>query len=274
MELFSGEGNAPLEKDIPPDKTAGPWLSRKSTSTGREHVGKSPRRGTNEEHQSLNVQGNLHEHSDVFSQVATPTEERPGTFLLPRPGPVPLRDATGPKEVLNFQSCMQLFDEFYLAQEMFLTCTPCALEIFRKYGEKVVLCALECSFSLIVNLEGFNELVPHLRGEMTRMLKTIIEPFLRRTESDPMILAALKKTATYQMLLIKSEDMKDIPPVKPVKPAPRLSFGGLTVIRWKDQTIGGQTIPEDTFSLGGALPGTKVIHVPPVKPLPSFSFGG
>ena len=68
--------------------------------------------------------------------------------------------------------------------------------------------------------------------------------------------------------------MKDIPPVKPVKPAPRLSFGGLTVIRWKDQTIGGQTIPDDTFSFGGAVPGTKVIHVPPVKPVPSFSFGG
>ena len=78
----------------------------------------------------------------------------------------------------------------------------------------------------------------------------------------------------YQKLLIKNEDMKDIPPVKPVKPAPRLSFGGLTVIRWKDQTIGGQTIPDDTFSFGGAVPGLTVIHVPPVKPVPSFSFGG
>ncbi len=56
--------------------------------------------------------------------------------------------------------------------------------------------------------------------------------------------------------------------MKPVQPAPRLSFGGLTVIRWKDQTIGGQTIPDNTFYFGG----TKVI--PPVKPAPSFSFGG
>ncbi len=88
MGLFSGEENGPPEKAIPPDKTAGPWLSRKNTSTGRGHVGKSPRRGTNEEHPSLNVQGNLHGHSDLPNQVATPTEERPGTFLLPRPGHV------------------------------------------------------------------------------------------------------------------------------------------------------------------------------------------
>jgi hypothetical protein len=155
MELFSREGNAPPEKDITPDKTAGPWLSMKNTSTGREHVGKSSRRGTNEEHQSLNVQGNLHEHSDVFNQVATPTEEHPGTFLLPSPRPVLLRDAWGPKEDLNFQNCAQSYDEFYLAQTMFITCTPCA-EIYVKSVEKVVLHALVYSSFMIDNLEGYN----------------------------------------------------------------------------------------------------------------------
>ncbi len=124
MELFSGEGNGPPEKGIPPDKTAGPWLSRKNTSTGRGHVGKSLRRGTNEEHQSLNVQGNLHEHSDVLNQVATPTEERPGTFLLPRPCSVPLRDVAGPKELLNMQSLMQSYGEFHQAQEILCKLTP------------------------------------------------------------------------------------------------------------------------------------------------------
>ena len=116
MEIFSGVGLGSPAKDIPPDKTAGPWLPRKSTSTGRGHVGESPHRGTNEEHKSLNVQGNPHGHSDGLNQVVTPTEERPGTFLLPRPRPVPLREFTGPKEVLNMQSYMQSYDEFCLAQ--------------------------------------------------------------------------------------------------------------------------------------------------------------
>ncbi len=72
-----------------------------------------------------------------------------------------------------------------------------------------MLCALEFSVSLIVNLEGLNEVVPSLRGELTRMLKTTIETFLRQTEkSDLMILAFLKTTTTYQQLLIESADIK------------------------------------------------------------------
>ena len=38
----SREGIDPPEKAIPPDKTAGPWLPRKSKSTGRANVGESP----------------------------------------------------------------------------------------------------------------------------------------------------------------------------------------------------------------------------------------
>ena len=90
---------------------------------------------------------------------------------------------------------------------MFLTFTPCA-EIREGNAEKVVPHALECSVSLIVNLEGSNELVPHLRGEMTRMLKMTSELFLRQTETDPIILKCLKRITIYQQLLIKSADIK------------------------------------------------------------------
>ena len=49
---------------------------------------------------------------------------------------------------------------------------------------------------------------PHLRGEMTRMMKAGIEIFLRQTEIEPIILKCLKRTTIYQRLLIKSADIK------------------------------------------------------------------
>ena len=207
MAFFSGDPGKEVLKGVPPDKSVGARPSVQEQTTGTGNVGMSPRSGTNEEHQSLNVQGNPHEHSDVLNQVVTPTEERPGTFLLPRPRPVHLREFPGPKEVLNMQSFMQFSGEFTHAHENFLKLTPCA-EIYRKSLGKVLVDALECSASLIVNLEGFNELVPHLRDEMTGKLNRVIEIFLRQTEIDPMTLKCLKEFTSYQQLLIKSADIK------------------------------------------------------------------
>ena len=162
MAFFSGDPGKEVLKGVPPDKSVGARPSVQEQTTGTGNVGMSPRSGTNEEHQSLNVQGNPHEHSDVLNQVVTPTEERPGTFLLPRPRPVHLRDAYGPKEVLNFQSYKKSYDEFTMAQKMLLTLTPCAeMYVTCKSVGKVVPHAHECSSSLIVNLEGLNELAPH-----------------------------------------------------------------------------------------------------------------
>jgi len=112
---------------------------------------------------------------------------------------------TGPKEILNAQSLMQLFGEFNQAHEMFLKLTPCA-EIYRKSGEKVLVHAYKCSASLIVNLVGFTELVPHVRDEMTRMMRDVLESFLRLTKCDPLILSVLETTEIYQQLLIISAD--------------------------------------------------------------------
>ena len=84
------------------------------------------------------------------------------------------------------QSFMQSYGEFHYmeAQEILCKLTPFE-EIYWKAAEKLLSHAVECPASLIVNLEGLNELVPHLRDEMTRMLKDILENFLRQTQCDP-----------------------------------------------------------------------------------------
>jgi len=66
--------------------------------------------------------------------------------------------------------------------------------------------AYKCSASLIVNLVGFTELVPHVRDEMTRMMRDVLESFLRLTKCDPLILSVLETTEIYQQLLIISAD--------------------------------------------------------------------
>ena len=67
-----------VPKGVPPDKSIGAWPSVQEKTAGIENVGKSPCGGTNDEHQSLKVQGNLREHSVVANQEDIPTGERAG----------------------------------------------------------------------------------------------------------------------------------------------------------------------------------------------------
>ena len=94
QEIFSGEGSGPPEKAVLPDKTARPWLPRKSKSTGRANVGKSHYAGTNEENPRLNIQDKSRKHLAVDHQEDIPYRERPvsGVVLpLPRPRSSPAR---------------------------------------------------------------------------------------------------------------------------------------------------------------------------------------
>jgi hypothetical protein len=78
MEIFLRDPVGWVPKGVPPDKSIGAWLSVQEKTTGIENVGKSPCGGTNDEHQSLKVQGNLREHSVVANQEDIPTGERAG----------------------------------------------------------------------------------------------------------------------------------------------------------------------------------------------------
>ena len=90
MEKFSGAGNDPPEKAIPPDKKAGPWLPRKNKPTGRANFGKSHYAGPNEENPRLKAQDKSRKHLVVDHQDDIPYRERPVSsvvFPLPRPPP-------------------------------------------------------------------------------------------------------------------------------------------------------------------------------------------
>ena len=75
--------------------------------------------------------------------------------------------------------------------------------------------ALECSNSLIVNLEGLNELVPQIRDPMTQMMKSTIQTFIRQIGNDQNVKVVLLKSGRYPvklgigtlLLSIKEENM-------------------------------------------------------------------
>ena len=99
MEINLRDPARLVPQGVPPDKSVGAWPSVQEKTTGTGNVGKPPRSGTNDDHQSLNVQGNLREHSVVANQEVVPTEERSGIYPLPRPRSVPAGVALGPKEI-------------------------------------------------------------------------------------------------------------------------------------------------------------------------------
>ena len=254
-----------MSHGLPPDKSVGARPSVQEKTAGTGNCGMSPRGGTNVDDQSLKVPVNLREQS-LYSLYS----------LFEKGLRIHFSEYDAYYKALTdrgtaIKACSKVWSTEVDSNEHQEAVMQAV--VITRHNTLTVIESMLMLMAVADELESVDN-PPWDNPTMKSTVKLLLDKLMGSLQSDPINYDWTRTVVLYQKLLIKSEDMKDIPPVKPVKPAPRLSFGGLTVIRWKDQTIGGQTIPEDTFSFGGALPGTKVIHVPPVKPVPSFSFGG
>ena len=218
-----------VPKDVPPDKSVGARPSVQEKTTGIGNVGKSPCGGTNDEHQSLKEQGNLREHSGVANQEDTPTGERSGIDLLPRPVlslralrlacSFPAGVALDLKErnsrsliherLCNQMSLETIYYECALKLSQFSPETEedrtVHMEIHRKSVAIAVTYALELSESFLVNLEGLNEAAPSYRGKLTRLMMGQIDTFHTSILNNQNIKSVLWKSEKYEQLVDKGE---------------------------------------------------------------------
>ena len=72
MEYFSEGSEKGVLKAVPPDKSVGAVPSVQEKTTGTGNVGKSPRGGTNDDHQGANEQENCEKHQDIPQQENIP----------------------------------------------------------------------------------------------------------------------------------------------------------------------------------------------------------